>query len=66
MTDKPRKPRGFAAMSIEKRREIAAKGGGNVKPENRSFSRNRELAKAAGSLGGTASRGGGRKRRVKP
>jgi general stress protein YciG len=54
MTNKPKKPRGFAAMSLEKRREIAARGGASAAPENRSFSRNRELATEAGRKGGSA------------
>ena len=48
------KPRGFAAMSSEKRREIAALGGKAVPPESRSFSKNRELARSAGHTGGLA------------
>lgn len=58
MTDstksKPRRRVGFAAMSPERQREIAASGGRAVKPENRSFSRNNELAKTAGRKGGLA------------
>lgn len=47
--------RGFAAMSPEKRREIAAKGGASVPAEKRSFSQNRDLAASAGRAGGSAS-----------
>lgn len=32
MTDTPKKPRGLAAMSVERRREIAAMGGRASKP----------------------------------
>ena len=46
------RPRGFAAMAPEKRREIASRGGKNVPPERRAFSRNRELAMEAGRAGG--------------
>lgn len=46
------RPRGFAAMSLEQRREIASKGGSSVAPEQRTFSRNSELARAAGQKGG--------------
>ena len=46
------RPRGFAAMSLEKRRAIAAKGGASVAPEQRTFSRNADLARSAGRLGG--------------
>lgn len=52
--------RGFAAMSLEKRTEIARRGGGAVPAHKRSFSQNRELAATAGGAGGRASRGGGR------
>jgi general stress protein YciG len=62
---KPRARRGFAAMSPERRREIARKGGGSVPPEKRSFAKNRDLAQSAGSKGGSASRGGGRTRKPK-
>lgn len=48
----PRRPQGFAALSPEARREIASKGGKSVPPENRSFSRDRTLASAAGIKGG--------------
>ena len=40
--------RGFAAMDPERRKEIASKGGRSVKAENRSFSKDRELAATAG------------------
>ena len=63
---KPRSKRGFAAMSPQKRREIARKGGAAVRAENRSFAKNRDLATRAGKKGGEASRGGGRTRRRVP
>ena len=47
--------RGFAAMSPERRREIAAKGGAAVPAEKRSFSQSRDLAARAGRSGGSAS-----------
>lgn len=47
--------RGFAVMSPDKRREIAAKGGASVPSEKRSFSQNRDLAVRAGRVGGSAS-----------
>jgi general stress protein YciG len=53
--------RGFAAMSEERRREIARKGGASVPSEKRSFSKNKELATEAGRKGGGISRGGGRR-----
>jgi general stress protein YciG len=46
--------RGFAAMSPERRREIAAKGGAAVPAEKRSFSKSRDLAAKAGRTGGSA------------
>lgn len=46
--------RGFALLSPEERKKIAAKGGGNVAAEKRSFSQNRELAAEAGRKGGNA------------
>ena len=48
-----KKPRGFAAMSLEKRCEIASLGGRSVPAEKRSFSMNKELAIEAGRRGGT-------------
>ncbi len=50
--------RGFAAMSPDRRREIARKGGLSVPSEKRSFSQDRELAASAGQRGGRASQGG--------
>ena len=52
--------RGFAAMSPEKRQEIARKGGASVPGHKRSFAKNKDLAAEAGRRGGQASRGGGR------
>lgn len=63
-TVKPKAKRGFAVMSVEQRRAIAAKGGASVKDENRAFSRNSELARAAGAKGGSNSHGGGRPKKV--
>lgn len=48
------KPKGFAALSPERRREIAAKGRAARKPENFTFAKNRELAREAGRKGGKA------------
>lgn len=52
MTEPVKKPRGFAALSPEKRREIAARGGRATPAEKRSFSRNKALAAIAGKKGG--------------
>jgi general stress protein YciG len=63
-TDKttPKSRRGFAAMSPEKQREIARKGGASVPSEKRSFSQDQSLAAKAGRKGGSASSGGGRRK----
>lgn len=52
--------RGFASMDEEKQREIARKGGKSVPPEERSFSKDRELASEAGKKGGEHGHGGKR------
>jgi general stress protein YciG len=52
--------RGFASMDSDRQREIASKGGQSVPAEERSFSRDRELASEAGRKGGENSHGGGR------
>jgi general stress protein YciG len=54
--------RGFANMSEEERREIARKGGQSVPDEERSFSKDRDLASEAGRKGGERSGGGRRDR----
>jgi general stress protein YciG len=51
--------RGFAAMGEDKQREIASKGGSSVDPDDRSFSKDHELAAEAGRKGGQASHGAG-------
>jgi general stress protein YciG len=58
---RPRAKRGFAAMSPEKRREIARKGGASVPNEKRSFSQSADLAARAGRKGGEASHGPSRR-----
>jgi general stress protein YciG len=50
--DMPISERGFASMSVEKRREIPRMGGKSVPAEKRTFSTDRALAKEAGRLGG--------------
>jgi len=60
---RPKAKRGFAAMSPEKRREIARKGGASVPNEKRSFSQSHDLAAKAGRKGGENSHGGGRRAR---
>ena len=56
MTEKKDRPRGFAAMSPEMRREVASRGGKSVPPERRAYSINRQLAKDAGRVGGRATK----------
>jgi general stress protein YciG len=48
--------RGFASMDPQRQREIASRAGKSVRPENRAFSRDRELAERAGALGGAAAK----------
>jgi len=48
--------RGFASMTPERRKELASKGGKSVDPANRAFSKNKELARSAGKLGGQVSK----------
>jgi general stress protein YciG len=57
-----KKRKGFACLSPERLKEISTKGGASVKPENRAYSKNRDLAASAGRKGGEASKGGGRPR----
>lgn len=56
MTDKPKALRGFAAMSKERRTEIARQGGAAVPSDKRSFSQSNTLAAEAGAKGGAAER----------
>ncbi len=51
-----RKPQGFATMTPERRKEIAAMGGRAMKAGNRTFSRDPDFAKEAGRQGGLAKR----------
>ena len=44
--------RGFASMDEDKQRKIASKGGKSVPADERSFSKDHELASEAGSKGG--------------
>ncbi len=59
-SDTPRRPalRGFAAMDVERRREIARKGGQSVPDEKRSFAQDRTLAAEAGRKGGRRTQSG--------
>ncbi|MBZ6077712.1 general stress protein [Microvirga puerhi] len=52
--------RGFASMDKERQQEIARKGGESVPAEERSFSKDRDLASEAGRKGGQHSHGGNR------
>lgn len=53
-----KKPGGFAAMSAERRREIAAMGGKKAHQLGRAHQFNSETAKRAGRLGAAARRAG--------
>lgn len=55
MNEEKRK-QGFAIMNPERQREIASQGGKSVDPVNRAYAKNKELARAAGRLGGLANR----------
>jgi general stress protein YciG len=54
--NKPKSRRGFAAMSAEMRAKIASRGGRAVRAEDRSFSKDPELARKAGQKGGLRNR----------
>ena len=56
MTEKEKSRRGFASMTPERRKEIASMGGKAVNPENRAFTKNRDLARSAGKQGGRTSK----------
>jgi general stress protein YciG len=56
MADGP-KLRGFAAMTPERRAEVARKGGLAVAPEKRAYAMNTALAETAGRAGGLAGKG---------
>lgn len=58
------KPRGFAALSPEQRKLIAAAGGRAVPAHKRAFSQDAELASKAGHAGGLNGHGGGRPKKV--
>ena len=50
--------RGFGSMDQDKQRDAASKGGRSVPGEERSFSKDHELAAEAGRKGGEHSHGG--------
>ncbi len=52
MTEKEKKPRGFAAISVERRKEIAAMGGRKAHQNGRAHKFTSEEAKAAHALRG--------------
>ena len=51
--DPPKRKRGLAALSPERRRAIAAMGGRSVPAEKRAFSQDPQFAAKAGRKGGT-------------
>jgi uncharacterized protein len=52
MSDAPKKPRGFAAMTPEQRREIATRGGLGLQASGKAHRYTSEEAQAAGRKGG--------------
>jgi hypothetical protein len=50
------KPRGFAAMDRDRRREISRLGGAAVPGDKRTFAKDRDLAASAGRKGGSNSK----------
>lgn len=48
----PKRRRGFASLTPEQRKALGSLGGRSVNPENRSFSRDKDLARKAGEIGG--------------
>ena len=46
--------RGFATLTLERRREVSSMGGKAVAPEKRMYARDRDLASSAGRKGGKA------------
>jgi len=54
MTDEKKKPRGFAAISPERRREISSKGGKSAHAKGTAHQFTTEEAKIAGAKGGVA------------
>jgi len=62
-TTTTKRKQGFASMSIEKRREIAARGGRETHRLGKAHRWSKEEARIAGHKGGSVSRGGGRRSR---
>jgi len=58
--------RGFGSMDEQKQHDIASKGGKSVPDEERSFSKDRELAAEAGRKGGEARGGSGASQQSSP
>lgn len=56
MTTPTPRPRGLAALSPERRREISSMGGKAQPASARSFSKDRDFASRAGAKGGAISR----------
>jgi uncharacterized protein len=54
LKERPKKRRGFACLSLQRRREIASMGGRSIPDANRAFSKQRDLAREAGRKGGLA------------
>ena len=52
--ERPKALRGFALMSVERRREMARIGGLAVPPEKRTYFRDKDKASESGRKGGTS------------
>jgi general stress protein YciG len=63
MPNKPRKPRGFAAMSAERRREISRQGGQAAQAKGAAHQFNHEEAVVAGKKGGKVAHARGKAHR---
>lgn len=56
--EKSERKRGFATLSLERRRELARRGGVNAHRKGKAHEWTVEEARAAGRVGGLVSRGG--------
>ena len=65
MEERTKQRRGFAAMSPERQREIASKGGKTAHARGTAHQWDREAAQAAGSKGGAATGRVMRERRLR-
>ena len=64
MEEQPKKRQGFAALTLEKRKEIAASGGRKAQLNGYAHRWTREQAREAGRKGGAISRRGPARKQV--